>query len=104
VLVILLVIRPLVNRLLDGTVAAGGQRELGRLLGGPGRTAALPAPGGGHALAPTGEVNEAGEMIDMSQVEGRVAHSSLRKVGEIVEKHPEEALAIVRSWMYSEGR
>jgi flagellar M-ring protein FliF len=103
VLVILLVIRPLVNRLLDGA-AAGGPRELGRLLGGPGRTAALPAPGGGNALQRTAQVNEAGEMIDMSQVEGRVAQSSLRKVGEIVEKHPEEALAIVRSWMYSEGR
>jgi flagellar M-ring protein FliF len=102
VLVILLVIRPLVNRLLDGAVG-GGPRELGRLLGGPARTA-LPAPGGGNALQRTAQVNEAGEMIDMSQVEGRVAQSSLRKVGEIVEKHPEEALAIVRSWMYSEGR
>jgi flagellar M-ring protein FliF len=102
VLVILLVIRPLVNRLLDGA-AGGGPRELGRLLGGPARTA-LPAPGGGNALQRTAQVNEAGEMIDMSQVEGRVAQSSLRKVGEIVEKHPEEALAIVRSWMYSEGR
>jgi flagellar M-ring protein FliF len=39
-------------------------------------------------------------MIDIGQVEGRVAASSIRKIGEIVEKHPEEAVAIVRSWMY----
>jgi flagellar M-ring protein FliF len=102
VLVILLVIRPLVNRILDAA-AAGGPRELGRLIGGPGGAPALPAPGGNAMMRAT-QVNEAGEMIDMSQVEGRVAQSSLRKVGEIVEKHPEEALAIVRSWMYSESR
>ncbi len=41
-------------------------------------------------------------MIDIGQVDGRVAASSLRKVSEIVDKHPEEALAIVRSWMYQE--
>ena len=102
VLVILLVIRPLVNRLLDGA-GPGGPRELGRLHGGPSGAPALPAPGG-NAMMRSAHLNEAGEMIDMSQVEGRVAQSSLRKVGEIVEKHPEEALAIVRSWMYSESR
>lgn len=41
-------------------------------------------------------------MIDISQVEGRVRASSLKKVGEIVEKHPEEAVSIIRNWMYQE--
>jgi flagellar M-ring protein FliF len=107
VIVILLVIRPMVNRLLDGAVA-GPPGELGRLLGGPGATAALPAPGSAHAAAvahrAAQQINDQGELIDMSQVEGRVAGSSLKKVGEIVEKHPEEALAIVRSWMYQDSR
>ncbi len=109
VLVILLVIRPLVNRLLDG-VAAGGVAggEAPRLLGRSGGTAALPAPGGAGnamALAQQRSAQHAAEqdaMIDIGQVDGRVAASSLRKVSEIVEKHPEEALAIVRSWMYQE--
>ena len=43
---------------------------------------------------------EVADMIDIGQVDGRVAASSIRKIGEIVEKHPEEAVAIVRSWMY----
>jgi flagellar M-ring protein FliF len=43
-------------------------------------------------------------MIDIGQVEGRVAGSSVKKVTEIVEKHPEEAAAIVRSWMYQDSR
>ena len=43
------------------------------------------------------------ELIDIDRVEGRVKASSVKKVGEIVDKHPEEALAIVRNWMYQEG-
>jgi flagellar M-ring protein FliF len=39
-------------------------------------------------------------MIDIRQVEGRVRASSMRKIGEIVDNHPEEAVAILRSWMY----
>jgi flagellar M-ring protein FliF len=31
-----------------------------------------------------------------------VRASSLRKVGEIVDKHPEEAVSIIRSWLYQE--
>jgi flagellar M-ring protein FliF len=41
-------------------------------------------------------------MIDINRVEGRVRASSVRKVGEIVAKHPEEAVAIIRNWMYQE--
>ena len=42
------------------------------------------------------------QMIDINRVEGRVRASSLRKVGEIVDKHPEEAVSIIRSWLYQE--
>jgi flagellar M-ring protein FliF len=41
-------------------------------------------------------------LIDIGQVEGRVRASSLRKVGEIIEKHPDEAVSIIRNWMYEE--
>jgi len=36
-------------------------------------------------------------------VEGRVNASAMKKLGEIVEKHPEEAVAIIRTWMYQEA-
>jgi flagellar M-ring protein FliF len=42
-------------------------------------------------------------MIDIGQVEGRVAASSIKKIGEIVDKHPDEAVAIIRAWMYQNG-
>jgi flagellar M-ring protein FliF len=41
-------------------------------------------------------------MIDIDRVDGRVRASSVKRVGEIVDKHPEESLAIVRSWLHSE--
>ena len=40
--------------------------------------------------------------IDVARVEGRVQDSALKKVGEIVQGHPEEAAAIVRQWLYSD--
>ena len=43
------------------------------------------------------------ELIDIDRVEGRVKASSVKKVGEIVDKHPDEALSIIRAWMYQEG-
>ena len=53
---------------------------------------------------PTQETDtEYEELIDIDRVEGRVKASSVKKVGEIVEKHPEEALSIIRSWMYQEA-
>ena len=57
----------------------------------PAQAAAMPVPVPRPAIE---------QMIDIGQVEGRVAASSIKKIGEIVEKHPEEAVAIVRSWMY----
>jgi flagellar M-ring protein FliF len=43
-------------------------------------------------------------MIDLAQVEGRVKQSSLNKLGEIVARHPEQALTIVRSWLHEPAR
>jgi flagellar M-ring protein FliF len=39
------------------------------------------------------------QMIDIAKVEGQVKASSMKKIGEIVEKHPEEAVAILRGWL-----
>ncbi|MEI9996580.1 MAG: flagellar basal-body MS-ring/collar protein FliF [Rhizomicrobium sp.] len=38
--------------------------------------------------------------IDISQFEGQVRESSIKKVGEVVQTHPEEALAIIRTWLH----
>jgi flagellar M-ring protein FliF len=101
ILVILLVVRPLVSRAFESipSAAAAGERLLADQAAAA--AAALTAPGVPADAAIEDEQLE--ELLDIDRVEGRVKASSVKKVGEIVEKHPEEALSIIRSWMYQEG-
>ena len=111
-LVILLVVRPVLTRLFESmpTALAGG--PAGAL--GDQEGVALAQLTGPEATADMAELLEEDEeevedeslldqMIDINQVEGRVRASSVKQIGEIVDKHPEEAIAIVRNWMYQEG-
>lgn len=105
ILVILLVVRPLVSRAFEALPAAMAE---GRMLAdqtSAAAAAALTAPSAG-APSPSeapGMADQYEELIDIDRVEGRVKASSVKKVGEIVEKHPEEALSIIRTWMYQES-
>ncbi len=96
VLVILLVVRPLVTRAFESmpqgedALMSEGMAQLS----GPG---GVPMPG-----SQAEEEEDLDELIDIDKVEGRVKASSLRKISDIVDKHPEEALAIVRTWLYQE--
>ena len=36
----------------------------------------------------------------LKRIEGQVRESSIKKVGEVVSAHPEEALAIIRTWLH----
>ena len=99
-LVLLLVVRPLIARLFEAspeTATAGAG-----LLGGPGGVGLLTGPGGTDLELADGD-ESLDEMIDLNRIEGRVKASSLRKIGEIVEKHPEDVVAIIRAWMYQEA-
>lgn len=107
VLIILLVIRPLISRAFERAEVEEDE-EMDRLLTDQsGMPAALAAPTGALAQDLALEAAQADEeleqMIDINRVEGRVRASSLRKVGEIVEKHPEEAVSILRNWLYQES-
>lgn len=107
-LFLLLVVRPMVMRLMESAAAAAPAGT--PLLAGPAGVgagaAALPGPDIGNAVAmqQRAAANVTNDTIDIGQVEGRVAASSMKKIGEIVEKHPEEAVSIVRSWMYQNTR
>ncbi|MEM6467464.1 MAG: flagellar basal-body MS-ring/collar protein FliF, partial [Pseudomonadota bacterium] len=43
-----------------------------------------------------------GSEIDIARVEGQVRGSAMAKVGDIINRHPEESAAIVRQWLYSD--
>jgi flagellar M-ring protein FliF len=42
-------------------------------------------------------------MLDIANIEGQMRASSIRRIADLVEKHPEESLSIVRNWMLQEG-
>ena len=93
-LVLLMVIRPVIRRLTEPAPPQATPRLANR-----GDDPALPSPDGDD----DDEQIDAEAMIDLGQIEGRVKASTVRKVGDIVEKHPEETVQIVRNWMYQES-
>ena len=38
--------------------------------------------------------------IDIAKIEGQVRASSVKKVSEFVEKHPEASVSIIRNWLH----
>ncbi|MBT4889346.1 MAG: hypothetical protein HON65_07320 [Rhodospirillales bacterium] len=42
-------------------------------------------------------------LLDLDRVEGKLNSSSVRKVSEIVERHPDEALSIIRNWLHQDN-
>ncbi len=100
ILVLLLVVRPLVNRTLDALPTALSRDHEAKLLANQSADApALTGPGG----TGVGQVEEDDEMIDVAQVDGRVRASTLKKIGEIVEHHPEETVSIIREWLFQDA-
>lgn len=100
ILVILLVVRPLVARTLEALpgALAGGEQNLLADQSADSPSLAGPSETGTSALEEDGD----DDMIDVAQVAGKVRASALKKIEEIVERHPEETIGIIRQWM-SEG-
>ncbi|TNE26138.1 MAG: flagellar M-ring protein FliF [Alphaproteobacteria bacterium] len=100
-LVVFVVLRPLVNHFAAAAQSAAADRR-----------AAMEAPRGGAAGMPqmdaagmqvAGLMEEGEDNIDMVNVEGRINASSMRKISDIVETHPSEAVSVLRSWMSQES-
>ncbi|UPT63478.1 MAG: hypothetical protein M0D54_02665 [Hyphomonadaceae bacterium JAD_PAG50586_4] len=72
----------------------GGQNAGANL---PGAAPALPGPASAAAALPPPEPEE--DAIDFAQIQGRVRASSVKKVADVVEKHPDESVQIIRGWL-----
>jgi len=93
------VLRPTVLRLATLTTA-----DALAALPSAAESAGLPAPSGPPRLpAPErgGDADEA--MVVIANVEGQMKASSIRRIAELVERHPAESLTIVRGWMQQEA-
>jgi len=101
-LIIFFVVRPLVKNA-GGAGGFGGfgpsvTRLTTTAAGQPGQIPLDPATG--QPLAIAGPQGELDQKIDIARIEGQVKASSVKRVAEFVERHPEESVAILRSWLH----
>jgi flagellar M-ring protein FliF len=97
----LFVAKPLINRMFAAQGAAGsGSSQIANpspvagILSAPGADPSQPQADGSPAALP------APSSIDISRIDHQVRDNSVKKVGEVVSAHPEEALAIIRTWLH----
>lgn len=94
-LAILTVIRPLVNRAIEAAELAQEEEKLElEALGGPSISGSL------SDLTGDGEEDD---MINIDRIQGKIKSSTFRKINELIEKHPEETLNVLRQWSFNEG-
>ncbi len=105
----LLVVRPMVTRLttLPGTPAQATAQLNGSTGAADDGQALLAGPASEGRRALGNEASDAGmagddSLISIANIEGQLRASSVRRLAEMVEKHPEESLSIVRGWMQQE--
>jgi flagellar M-ring protein FliF len=109
ILMIFFVARPLVG---GGGGKKGKGGDGGSLTGPPPVTRIMVTPDGQQmAIAADGSMtnlalpspqgnDDGGARIDMARVDGQVRVSAVKKVAEFVERHPDESVSILRSWLH----
>lgn len=117
-LLIVLGLRPLIRRVFPApepvaaeaatpALAAGAAMPqlTGPAMGGdPAMQAAQLTDAGDPATAALPGIEETmDQLIELRTVEGRVRASSIRRLGDIVDQYPDEAIDILRSWLYEEA-
>lgn len=97
-LLIFFVLRPLLK---TATGGGGGSPQLAGAGGVPVTSLQTSIVNGaadpGQQFLPRSEMDD---RLDIARIEGQVKASSIKKVAEFVEKHPEESTSILRSWVH----
>jgi len=105
VLMMLFIVRPL----LRGALGSGGPMAM---LAGPGGAQIAAGPEGqpmqisvdpltgAQMSLPAPGAEQIEQKIDIARIEGQVKASSVKRVAEFVDKHPEESVSIIRSWLH----
>jgi flagellar M-ring protein FliF len=105
ILVLLLVVRPLLTRMFEAMPAAdmAGAAAGGGTMALPpgGLQAKLAAPGGDGFGDDNGDDQSQGRQLDLSSLNS--TSTNLSRITKIVDRHPEETIAIMRSWLYQEN-
>lgn len=98
-LVILLVVKPILSQLFQNMQTDDEEEEEVDPLLEAQKNAQLAPPAAEDVAVSQDNIDEGEELINMKSVEGKVKASTVKKVGEIVESHPSETVAVLRQWM-----
>ena len=101
VLLIFFVLRPLLKTATGG----GSPMQLASAMGGGGGSVtsvqtSTVMGAGGLMQQLSGPPSEMEQRLDIARIEGQVKASSVKKVADFVEKHPDESTSILRSWVH----
>ena len=102
--ILFMVVRPLVRRVIT---PEGGQGTAG-MVAPDAQPGSITAAGGPNVTIGSGDEtfavsNRTSTMIDVAKVQGQVHAQSVEKVGELAEKHPHEAVSIIRTWLHEDA-
>ncbi|HSV02571.1 MAG TPA: flagellar basal-body MS-ring/collar protein FliF [Phenylobacterium sp.] len=101
ILMMLFIVRPLLKGAAGGVpmqmLGGAGVTQLQTTASGQAMQIAADGSGGHLALPGPGELEQ---KIDIARIEGQVKASSVKRVSEFVEKHPEESVSILRNWLH----
>ncbi len=102
-LALVFVVRPMVGRLTDPPAAAAALpgAAVAALEAGTAMRPALAGPAGA-ASSNVPALIEDESMISLANIDGRLRAASIRQIVDLVGRHPEESLTIVRGWLAKE--
>lgn len=104
ILILLFAVRPFIKNLSEPNVVAalpGSGAPVTRMITlADGTQQQVVVDESGEPLAIAGPVSDIDARIDIAKIEGQVKASSIKRVSEFVEKHPEESVAILRNWLH----
>ena len=103
-LALVFVVRPMVGRLTDPPAPVVPGTTVAALEAGTAMRPALAGPAGaaGAGTANVPALIEDENMISLANIDGRLRAASIRQVVDLVGRHPEESLTIVRGWLAKE--
>jgi len=101
-LMIFFIVRPLLRTATDPSASSNNQGMTRIVTTADGQTIQIQVdPANGEPLAlPAPGQTDMDQRLDIARIEGQVKASSVKRVAEFVDKHPEEAVALIRTWLH----
>ncbi len=103
ILILLFAVRPFLKNMMSPAPAQGalGAPQVTRMVTlSDGSTQEVVIDRSGEPIAIAGPGADIDQRIDIAKIEGQVKASSIKRVSEFVDKHPDESVAILRTWLH----